>query len=188
MAIKLPENHARLSARCHIRSFPLTGSYEAVIFREGASFTPSRFISLLSCIFLLLPGRFAVVDPFVFGRNPSAALALACRSGRLLSHDGNTVGDKVEVTSAVNSQKLFTKLLAGSGMRRGHEWFAVARARIRTSRSRASCVSCYPPKDNISWSRCRCLDGYNRDALKEEGNPFRPRIFIHLMKDIGCTE
>lgn len=31
MAIKLPENHARLSARCHIRSFPLTGSYEAVI-------------------------------------------------------------------------------------------------------------------------------------------------------------
>lgn len=52
MAIKLPENHARLSARCHIRSFPLTGSYEAVISeREGTSFT-------LSPLYLLVPYTF----------------------------------------------------------------------------------------------------------------------------------
>lgn len=55
MAIKLPENRARLSARCHIRSFPLTGSYEAVISERKRkskaererydSLHPSRFIS-----------------------------------------------------------------------------------------------------------------------------------------------
>lgn len=36
---------------------------------------------------------------------------LAC----LLSHGRNAVGDKLRVTTLLNSQKLFTKLLVGSG-------------------------------------------------------------------------
>jgi len=147
MAIKLPENHARLSARCHIRSFPLTGSYEAVISerKRKSKIERGRRLSPPFPLYLLLPFlRFPAdpsspTDPFVLGCNPSAALAPAYRSGRLLSHDGNTVGDKVEVTSVVNSQKLFTKLLAGSGARRRYEWFAVARVRY-SNVSRASCL------------------------------------------------
>lgn len=117
MAIKLPENHARLSARCHIRSFPLTGSYEAVISgRERERERKKRGVSLtLSSLSLpLLPFP---ADPLSPTPLCSALIPLPrrrYRSGRLLSHDGNIVGDKVEVTSAVNSQKLFTKLLAGS--------------------------------------------------------------------------
>jgi len=86
IAIKLPENHARLSARCHIRSFPLTGSYEAVISvreKEKRLFHPLRFIS--SSSFPTFPRRSTVSDPFVLCCNPSAALALAYRSGLVVS-------------------------------------------------------------------------------------------------------
>lgn len=97
MAIKLPENHARLSARCHIRSFPLTGSYEAVISerKRKSKIERGRRLSPPFPLYLLLPFlRFPAdpsspTDPFVLGCNPSAALAPAYRSGRLLSHDGN---------------------------------------------------------------------------------------------------
>lgn len=192
MAIKLPENHARLSARCHIRSFPLTGSYEAVISERQRGREENGRVSLFTLPALSPPpwctfphrSTAAVADPFVLGCNPSAARCSTGGAGlaRLLSHDGNTVGDKVEVTSAVNSQKLFTKLLAGSGARRGDandlrsrggSYPNVSRAILGRIISRDSSMLPSNSLDRNAWGGgdlfCRCvcarlaIDGY--DAL-----------------------
>lgn len=114
-----------------------------VCIRErGRIFSPTP-LYLSDVLYIPFPNRSAVADPFVLACNPSAGTGVVQVSpGRLLSHDGrNTVGDKVEVTAAANSQKLFTKLLAGTQPRRAGNggdannlWPRVC-THIRTSRA-----------------------------------------------------